>query len=91
MPLAEVTREMRARAKAVNFGIIYGQTAFGLSQTTGMSRGEAQTFIDTYFAPLPPHSQLHQSVHLGRQNATAACGQSRGDTGRSAISTHGIA
>ena len=53
VPLAEVTREMRARAKAVNFGIIYGQTAFGLSQTTGMSRGEAQTFIDTYFARYP--------------------------------------
>ena len=53
VPLADVTREMRARAKAVNFGIIYGQTAFGLAQTTGMSRGEAQTFIDAYFARYP--------------------------------------
>ena len=53
VPLADVTREMRARAKAVNFGIIYGQTAFGLSQTTGMSRGEAQKFIDAYFARYP--------------------------------------
>ncbi|MFH1748103.1 MAG: DNA polymerase I [Planctomycetota bacterium] len=49
VPLAEVTREMRARAKAVNFGIVYGQTAFGLSQSTGMNRAEAQHFIDEYF------------------------------------------
>jgi len=49
----EVTREMRARAKAVNFGIIYGQTAFGLSQATGMSRTEAQRFIDDYFRRYP--------------------------------------
>jgi DNA polymerase-1 len=47
--LADVTPEMRSRAKAVNFGIVYGQTAFGLSQATGMSRGEAQAFIDDYF------------------------------------------
>jgi DNA polymerase-1 len=51
--LEDVTREMRGRAKAVNFGIVYGQTAFGLSQATGMSRGEAQTFIDQYFARYP--------------------------------------
>jgi DNA polymerase-1 len=49
----QVTREMRSRAKAVNFGIIYGQTAFGLAQTTGMSRTEAQKFIDDYFARYP--------------------------------------
>ncbi len=51
--LEEVTREMRGRAKAVNFGIIYGQTAFGLAQGTGMSRGEAQRFIDNYFDGYP--------------------------------------
>ena len=51
--LDEVTKEMRARAKAVNFGIIYGQTAFGLSQTTGLSRGDAQAFIDAYFGRYP--------------------------------------
>jgi DNA polymerase-1 len=51
--LEDVTKEMRGRAKAVNFGIIYGQTAFGLSQTTGMSRGEAQAFIDGYFLRYP--------------------------------------
>lgn len=53
VPINEVTREQRTRAKAVNFGIIYGQTAFGLSRTTGMAVGEAQTFIDKYFARYP--------------------------------------
>lgn len=51
--LEDVTKEMRARAKAVNFGIIYGQSAFGLAQTTGMSRRDAQTFIDDYFKRYP--------------------------------------
>ncbi len=49
----EVTTEMRGRAKAVNFGIIYGQTSFGLSRGTGMPRDEAQKFIDDYFARYP--------------------------------------
>lgn len=51
--LDAVTREMRARAKAVNFGLIYGQTAFGLAQATGMSRTEATAFIERYFARYP--------------------------------------
>jgi DNA polymerase-1 len=46
--LGDVTPEMRHRAKAVNFGIIYGQQAFGLSQFLGISVGEAQAFIDAY-------------------------------------------
>jgi len=50
---AEVTAEQRSRAKAVNFGIIYGQSAFGLSRTTGMSVPEAQNFIDMYFRRYP--------------------------------------
>ena len=45
----DVTREQRAQAKAVNFGIIYGQTAFGLANTLGISRHEAQAIIDAYF------------------------------------------
>jgi DNA polymerase-1 len=45
-----VTPKQRNAAKAVNFGIIYGQTAFGLSQQLGIPRGEAQKFIDDYFA-----------------------------------------
>ena len=53
VPLDAVTREMRGRAKAVNFGIIYGQSPFGLSRTTGMSRTEAKAFIDDYFLRYP--------------------------------------
>ncbi|MBU0637465.1 MAG: DNA polymerase I [Planctomycetes bacterium] len=49
VPLDAVTKAMRSQAKAVNFGIIYGQTAFGLARTTGMGRNEAQAFIDDYF------------------------------------------
>jgi DNA polymerase-1 len=47
---AAVTPAQRNAAKAVNFGIIYGQTAFGLSQQLGIPRGDAQRFIDNYFA-----------------------------------------
>ncbi len=45
----EVTDEQRARAKAVNFGIIYGSSAYGLSQQLGIAAAEAQETIDTYF------------------------------------------
>lgn len=50
VPLDEVTKEQRSAAKAVNFGIIYGQSAFGLSQNLGISRTEAKETIDAYFA-----------------------------------------
>jgi DNA polymerase-1 len=53
VPLEEVTREQRSAAKAVNFGIIYGQSAFGLSQTLNISRTEAKTIIDSYFDQYP--------------------------------------
>jgi DNA polymerase-1 len=51
--IAEVTKDMRSRAKAVNFGIIYGQTAFGLSQTLSIPQKEAKEIIDSYFAQYP--------------------------------------
>jgi len=51
--LNEVTFAQRSAAKAVNFGIIYGQSAFGLSRSLGIPRGEAQAFIDTYFLRYP--------------------------------------
>jgi len=49
----DVTSLMRRQAKAVNFGIIYGISDYGLSQNLGISRKEAQTFIDTYFEQFP--------------------------------------
>ena len=50
VPLEEVTREMRRRAKAVNFGVIYGQSAFGLAKSLGIDKAEAAAFIDAYFS-----------------------------------------
>ncbi len=51
--LSEVTTEQRRRAKAVNFGLIYGMSAFGLARQLDISRGEAQHYVDTYFARFP--------------------------------------
>ncbi|MCB0802431.1 MAG: DNA polymerase I [Flavobacteriales bacterium] len=53
VPLAEVDREMRSKAKMVNFGIIYGISAFGLSQRLGIKRTEAKEIIDSYFEKYP--------------------------------------
>jgi DNA polymerase I len=50
---SEVTSEMRSRAKTVNFGIIYGISAFGLSQRMGIKRGEAKEIIENYFDKYP--------------------------------------
>ena len=51
--LDEVTREQRSNAKTVNFGIIYGVSAFGLSNQTDLSRSEAKELIDTYYETYP--------------------------------------
>jgi len=53
VPLGEVTSEQRGRAKTVNFGIIYGQTAFGLAKTLRIGRTEAGEFIDAYRKRFP--------------------------------------
>ncbi|GAB4533970.1 MAG: DNA polymerase I [Anaerolineae bacterium] len=53
VPLDEVTKDQRRIAKSVNFGLSYGQSAFGLAQQTGMSRDEATRFIKTYFEKYP--------------------------------------
>jgi DNA polymerase-1 len=53
VPLSEVSREQRSHAKTVNFGIIYGVSAFGLSNQTSLSRSEAKEVIDSYFATYP--------------------------------------
>ncbi|GGF67638.1 DNA polymerase I [Wenyingzhuangia marina] len=53
VPIDEVTREQRSHAKTVNFGIIYGVSAFGLSQQTNLSRKESKELIDTYYETYP--------------------------------------
>jgi DNA polymerase-1 len=53
VPLSEVTPEMRRRAKVFNFGVLYGLTAFGLSQREGIPRDEAEEFIKHYFEAYP--------------------------------------
>ncbi|GAB7218954.1 DNA polymerase I [Vibrio comitans] len=51
--ISEVSSEQRRRAKAVNFGLIYGMSAFGLAKQLGIPRGEAQHYMDTYFERYP--------------------------------------
>jgi len=53
VPIEEVSKEQRYKAKSVNFGLIYGQGAFGLSENLGISRGEAKDIIDNYFVQFP--------------------------------------
>jgi len=53
VPPEEVTPEMRRVAKTVNFGLLYGMQSYGLSRDTGLSRADAQRFIDQYWARLP--------------------------------------
>ena len=53
VPMDEVTSEQRRAAKAVNFGIIYGQTDYGLSKELGISRKEAEAYINLYFSRYP--------------------------------------
>ncbi len=53
VPISEVTRAQRSHAKTVNFGIIYGVSAFGLSNQTDLSRGEAKDLIETYYETYP--------------------------------------
>ena len=53
VPVEEVTKEMRYKSKAVNFGIIYGQSKYGLAKAIGISNAEAGEFIDKYFATYP--------------------------------------
>jgi DNA polymerase-1 len=53
LPAGEVTADQRRSAKAVNFGLIYGMSAFGLARQLGISRGDAQRYVDLYFQRYP--------------------------------------
>ncbi|MEH6537100.1 MAG: DNA polymerase I [Psychroserpens sp.] len=69
VPLTEVTREQRGNAKTVNFGIIYGVSAFGLSNQTDLSRGEAKELIDTYYETYPKlRAYMSEQVDFARDN-----------------------
>jgi DNA polymerase-1 len=66
---ADVTKDMRRAAKATNFGIIYGQSAFGLAEKLGIKRGEAQTIIDNYFAQYPGiRSYIDTQINFAREH-----------------------
>lgn len=68
----EVDRNMRSQAKAVNFGIAYGQTAFGLSQTLNISRTEAKEIIDAYFEQFPGIKQhIDDSIAFAQKHGYA--------------------
>lgn len=68
IPVEEVTKDMRRKAKAVNFGIIYGQTSYGLSTTIDISPGEAKMFIEKYFATYPKIKEyLDGTVNLAHK------------------------
>ena len=69
VPLEEVTKEQRSNAKTVNFGIIYGVSAFGLSNQTNLSRKEAAELIDAYYATYPKlKSYMSNQVDFAREN-----------------------
>ncbi|MGB5463200.1 MAG: DNA polymerase I [Aureibaculum sp.] len=69
IPLNEVTREQRGNAKTVNFGIIYGVSAFGLSNQTTLSRSEAKELIDTYYKTYPKlRTYIDNQIHFAREN-----------------------
>ena len=90
IPLSGVTKDQRRIAKSVNFGLSYGQSAFGLAQQTGMSREEADKFIKTYFEKYPGVREYiertkHQAAQqgyvetlLGRRRYFADLAKTRG-------------
>ena len=69
VPLEEVTREQRSNAKTVNFGIIYGVSAFGLSNQTSLSRTEAKELIDTYYETYPKlRNYISDQIDFAREH-----------------------
>ena len=68
VPLEEVTREQRSHAKTVNFGIIYGVSAFGLSNQTNLSRAESKELIDAYYESYPRlKAYMNEQVENARE------------------------
>lgn len=103
VPLDQVTPDMRRQAKAVNFGVLYGQSPFGLARELGISKEEAARFIDSYFEGYPGieeflrrvlaecHRNGYVCTILGRQRAIRGvrpdAGRQRNLPERTAINT----
>ena len=69
VPLEDVTSEMRSTAKAINFGLVYGQTDFGLAQTLHITRGEARDYIERYKERYPEiDSYMETTVASAREH-----------------------
>ena len=69
VPIEEVTKDMRRHAKAVNFGIIYGMSAFGLAERLGISRSEAASIIESYFTEYVGIQQyIKNNIEFARQH-----------------------
>ncbi len=69
IPYDEVTKELRSKAKMVNFGIIYGISAFGLSERLGIPRGEAKSIIEEYFLKFPGiKTYMDESIQYARSH-----------------------
>ena len=69
VPLSEMTPEIRRKAKAINFGVIYGISGFGLARNLRIPRAEAQAFIDTYFKRFPGiRTYMDDTVMFAKEN-----------------------
>lgn len=69
VPLEAVTREQRSHAKTVNFGIIYGVSAFGLSAQTDLTRSQSKELIDTYYATYPNlRNYIQKQIHFAQEH-----------------------
>lgn len=67
--IADVSKEERSHAKAVNFGIVYGISDYGLSQSTGLTRQEARSYIEKYMSRFPGVEEYMQNIkHSAQQN-----------------------
>jgi len=64
IPLAEVTKDQRRHAKAINFGLIYGMSSFGLSRSTDLTLGEAENFVKDYFEHFPGVKKYLDNIRL---------------------------